>query len=382
LITECPNCETTFRVTSAILRAARGQVRCGRCQTQFDAVERLVDEDSLAASELEDDEADEEASVDEGEADILVEEPEEREEITLEGKRIEITGTYRIPAFVEQGAESQEGSEVIEEHSVIEATDDDVEEFELDDLEESPSIAEPNVYDLSESGELRESSAEETAYTPAVTTDRAVAQQQRREKFSALKRRIARETTPPSELDLLATREAPSTRTKIWMRATAPLALLLVLQVIHHYRNELAVSPRVGGAVTRAYAALHLSLTPQWQLNAYEVRQWGVIMDPSVPGTLKVRASVRNTAAFPQPYPLLKLVLENRWGEEVRARAFQPSEYLEGSQKTVGDSARIKANDLVNAVISIADPGADAEGFRFDVCLPRGTDMVCADNRG
>jgi hypothetical protein len=105
-------------------------------------------------------------------------------------------------------------------------------------------------------------------------------------------------------------------------------------------------------------------------------------MDPSVPGTLKVRASIRNTAGFPQPYPLLKLVLENRWGEEVRARSFQPSEYLEGSQKPAPDSGKLAPNQLANAVISIADPGADAEGFRFDVCLPRGTDVVCADNRG
>ena len=44
MLTQCPNCQTTFRVTSEILRVADGQVRCGRCQTQFDALERLIDE--------------------------------------------------------------------------------------------------------------------------------------------------------------------------------------------------------------------------------------------------------------------------------------------------------------------------------------------------
>ena len=44
MLTQCPNCQTTFRVTSEILRVADGQVRCGRCQTQFDALERLLDE--------------------------------------------------------------------------------------------------------------------------------------------------------------------------------------------------------------------------------------------------------------------------------------------------------------------------------------------------
>ena len=44
MLTQCPNCQTTFRVTTEILRVADGQVRCGRCQTQFDALERLIDE--------------------------------------------------------------------------------------------------------------------------------------------------------------------------------------------------------------------------------------------------------------------------------------------------------------------------------------------------
>ena len=44
MLTQCPSCQTTFRVTSEILRVAYGQVRCGRCQTQFDATERLIEE--------------------------------------------------------------------------------------------------------------------------------------------------------------------------------------------------------------------------------------------------------------------------------------------------------------------------------------------------
>ncbi|MET0656855.1 MAG: MJ0042-type zinc finger domain-containing protein, partial [Steroidobacteraceae bacterium] len=33
MLTQCPECQTTFRITPAILRAASGQVRCGRCRT-------------------------------------------------------------------------------------------------------------------------------------------------------------------------------------------------------------------------------------------------------------------------------------------------------------------------------------------------------------
>ena len=93
------------------------------------------------------------------------------------------------------------------------------------------------------------------------------------------------------------------------------------------------------------------------------------------PGTLKVRASLKNVASFAQPYPLLKLVLEDRWGERVREREFEPAEYLDPA--TAPDRLLAPAQQAT-ATISIVDPGPDAEGFRFDVCLRGSRGIVCA----
>jgi predicted Zn finger-like uncharacterized protein len=41
MITRCPTCGTAFRVTEQQLGARAGQVRCGRCDTLFDAVAAL-----------------------------------------------------------------------------------------------------------------------------------------------------------------------------------------------------------------------------------------------------------------------------------------------------------------------------------------------------
>src|SRR5262245_21502190 len=38
MMTRCPTCSTAFRVTEQQLRARDGQVRCGRCDTLFDAM--------------------------------------------------------------------------------------------------------------------------------------------------------------------------------------------------------------------------------------------------------------------------------------------------------------------------------------------------------
>jgi predicted Zn finger-like uncharacterized protein len=42
LYTRCPNCDTTFRVTTQQLQASGGQVRCGHCQKIFDAFATLT----------------------------------------------------------------------------------------------------------------------------------------------------------------------------------------------------------------------------------------------------------------------------------------------------------------------------------------------------
>jgi len=48
--TRCPGCETVFRVTPAQLKARAGKVRCGQCQSVFDALNSLLDESNEVES--------------------------------------------------------------------------------------------------------------------------------------------------------------------------------------------------------------------------------------------------------------------------------------------------------------------------------------------
>ncbi len=43
MLTRCPNCETTFRVTPEQLKARHGKVRCGECQEVFNALDTLIE---------------------------------------------------------------------------------------------------------------------------------------------------------------------------------------------------------------------------------------------------------------------------------------------------------------------------------------------------
>jgi len=403
MLTQCPSCQTTFRVTSEILRVAYGQVRCGRCQTQFDATERLIEETDDGATEsgryMRQPRQMQPPPPPAGHIDV--EEPIEHEDITLEGRHIEISGVY--PGIDETGSGeplvreevSEEWVEIEEEEATedvdVEAVANDLQEYsesgyeqaaEEDDNPQGRVAAEVNYEDEDE--DLLRAAEELEAQKQA----RAAQARQRLTPTPAKNFTGTRTRSEPSrakaeveaeeednDLVLSAPRAQRPPPARVWNMLVAPLVLLLIAQVVHNYRATLARHPTLGAPIQAIYSALGVTLRPDWNLHAYEVQQWGVVSDPATPGTLKVRASVKNLANFAQPYPMIKLVLEDRWGEQVRAREFEPSEYLD---PTVASNRLLDPAQQTGATIAIVDPGPDAEGFRFDVCLRGARGPVCA----
>ncbi len=358
MLTQCPNCQTTFRVTTEILRVADGQVRCGRCQTQFDALERLIDEDESAKPR----ESPRGGRSPPPASPIEVEEPAAQEDITLEGRHIEISGRYRMP-------DSPRGEPQIREETVEEWV-------EIDDIEEAAQ-------------EPQEINVEKEFADEDALLDDPLAQQDQDDEQDGIEvaeeayesandaqdgAQLADEPDTEPEVDLFARPPRPAVA-RVWKILAGPLVLLLAVQFVHTYRHALARHPRLGQAIIGTYSSLGVDLQPDWDLHAYEILQWHLGSDPSLPGTLKVRASLKNVASFAQPYPLLKLVLEDRWGEHVREREFEPAEYLDPS--TAPDRL-LAPEQQTTATIAIVDPGPDAEGFRFDVCLRGRQGIVCA----
>jgi predicted Zn finger-like uncharacterized protein len=401
MLTQCPSCQTTFRVTSEILRVAYGQVRCGRCQTQFDATERLIEEtdDGITDSGRYMRQPRQMQPPPPPAGHIDVEEPIEHEDITLEGRHIEISGVY--PRINETGSgEPLMREETIEEWVEIdeddatqdvdpEAVADELQEYSDDAYEEQEPQEEEEQEDPRRVAQINYEDEDEDLLRAAeeleAQNQARLAQARQRaapspaQNFTstrtASRRGPARADDQDGDLDFSEPRARQQQSARIWSMIAPPLVLLLLVQVVHNYRATLARHPTIGAPLQSIYSALGMTLRPDWNLHAYEVQQWGVVSDPSTPGTLKVRASVKNLADFAQPYPLLKLVLEDRWGEQVRAREFDPSEYLD---PTVASDRLLAPAQQTGATIAIVDPGPDAEGFRFDVCLRGARGPVCA----
>jgi predicted Zn finger-like uncharacterized protein len=370
MLTQCPSCQTTFRVTTEILRVADGQVRCGRCQTQFDALERLIDENEPAQPESR---YPRPARTLPPPSPIEVEEAAAQEDITLEGRHIEISGRYRVPdagrgepqireETVEEWVEIDDiDAAADEEAAVIDVADEFEEDADAQDELDAKEL-DADRLDVDARGGIE-----------VVEDDAAAFRESRAVMASPLSERLR--AAGASDFDLLERRPVRPAVAPLWKILAGPLVLLMLIQIVHSNRHALARHPQLGPAVIGVYDALGARLQPDWDLHAYEILQWHLGSDPSLPGTLKVRANLKNVASFAQPYPLLKLVLEDRWGERVREREFEPSEYLDPS--TAPDRLLAPAQQAT-ATISIVDPGPDAEGFRFDVCLRGAKGVVCA----
>jgi hypothetical protein len=151
-----------------------------------------------------------------------------------------------------------------------------------------------------------------------------------------------------------------------------------MVQILHHFRNDLAANEQLHGPLTSLYDALGIALVPRWNLGAYEVRQLGASTAPDAPGQLTVRASVKNAAHQPQPLPFLRVTLQDRFGNRIAARDVSPQSYL---PRSIPGSSFLSSGQRIDAEMAFVDPGSNAVGFEIDACLPApGGGVTCAND--
>jgi len=361
LFTQCSKCETIFKLSADTLRSAGGQVRCGRCGEVFNALARLAEQPAAFAI---------------GESPL---------ELEARADRILQTAAKAKPREPPPTEEIEElGSSGVEIARLEVQWSADPPEPEDPALEFSLPPGElDRIFIANKQTGRREAvpvnpprrAAPEAAAAPSARTAIGL------EISESARRALLEVGAPPDdgipvvpEADLLAT--PPARRQALWVVAAVLLAVLLGAQLVHTNRERLAANTAFGGILRSLYAKLGHPLPVPANLSSYQLRQWGVSGDPEANGTLLVRASILNTAADFQPYPLLRVTLANRFGVRLGTREFEAAQYL--GKPTVG---MLAPGERADATVSIQDPGKDAEGFEIDVCL-RGDDhaLTCAND--
>jgi predicted Zn finger-like uncharacterized protein len=165
---------------------------------------------------------------------------------------------------------------------------------------------------------------------------------------------------------------------RVWGAGAVLGLVILTAQIVNHYRDDLAASPRFGRTMTAFYASLGVQLAPRWDLHAYDVRQLGASADPAGSGLITVRASIKNAGRQPQPLPLLRVTLQDRFGNRIAARDVAPRFYV---PRSMPESSYLAGGQRIDAEMGFVDPGANAVGFEIDACLPAsGGGIACAND--
>jgi predicted Zn finger-like uncharacterized protein len=163
----------------------------------------------------------------------------------------------------------------------------------------------------------------------------------------------------------------------VWRVGAAVGGLLLLAQILDHYRDDLAATARFNRPLTALYGAFGVRLAPHWDVHAYDVRQLGASVEPGTAGLITVRASIKNGAQHPQPLPLLRVTLQDRFGNRIASSDVAPRFYLPAA---VPASSFLSGGQRIDAEMGFVDPGTNAVGFEIDACLPSSSGGVTCAN--
>ncbi|RPE75794.1 uncharacterized protein DUF3426 [Vulcaniibacterium tengchongense] len=147
-----------------------------------------------------------------------------------------------------------------------------------------------------------------------------------------------------------------------WHLAVALLLVALVLQALLAQRHELAADARWRPALGALCTLLRCSLPPWREPDAFAMLERSVQPRADRPGALAVRASFRNDARWPQPWPTLVLSLSDVDGRLVGMRAFAPHEYRRGHRP--GDL--LAPGQSAAVAFDVAEPAPRIVAFTFD----------------
>jgi len=332
MFTTCSHCHKKFRLTGAQLTAAQGQVRCGQCHQVFDAYAAL-----------------------EG-ADLP---PRMREEAEPRITTVETHETPDVPIRLDEDSTPElEMPLAVEDGPITTAPA----------LKAGSRRAPPPIDDLF--AQLPDETESEPVKAPPLTAETGVTEVES----------ISVKPAPMSfaHVDVLHTPPHPKPPrpwvSAGWWSGIAVLALLLSAQLIDMDRAALSQNPIIGPSLQAVYAVLGHPLTEPVSVSDWSVGALNVTTDPDSNGALSITGSLANQAGFAQPWPLLRVVLTDRFGETLRSRDFKPTDYL--------------PMDLANTVLApglaarfrldIVDPGADAVGFSLTPCLDVAAGRICA----
>jgi predicted Zn finger-like uncharacterized protein len=314
MFTVCPGCTRQFQIYAEHLAAASGQVRCGFCHEQFNAMDRLYDEPLSNEKILNSIEIEPELS------------PEMEVEPQFNLPEVELSASESINEDVLiSNEETNAGQEL---------------ETAINEIGISP-------IDQENKGSIEREVVEQT--TPEPVSKPEI---EKRYSFDEAEALLEEETVKRSWIP-----------TFFWTTAVFVGLVAIILQLAWFNRDLLLTKyPELTPYVKQVCIELDCKLIRQRDANAIKLINRDVRLHPNYKDTLLVNASMKNELNVRQPYPKVQLTLFDTSGSLLGHREFVPNDYLDNS---IAIDEGMPVDSPVHFVLEVSGPTAGAVSFEF-----------------
>ena len=402
-VTQCPHCQTSFRVSHAQLSVARGVVRCGSCLQVFNAAKQLLEQAGkepvapVVPAIVEAPPPAEPRAISQKQwtaAELDLDSLDLDEELARLEQR-EIQPTTEFTRHREDTLSARRDTAETEEpwsDSLFSESAADRAQTEEEDLPEpeqvpnKPSRTEPSL-------SLEPVEPEDEATPPQLRLHDPLDTPVHHERLSATasdehdddlpsieplrKRRERSEpgvrtdvlqdlTDDPLQLDWQQ-RRSPWGRRLFWLLLIVLGAGALVGQYVAYHFDELARQDQYRPWFQQLCPQIGCTVPSKVDIAKIKSSNLVVRSHPEFNGALVVDAIIYNRAPFSQPFPLLELRFADLNGQLIASRRFKPGEYLSGDLEGM---AEMPPQTPIHIALDILDPGAKAVNYSLSFHSP------------
>ena len=396
-ITRCPKCHTSFRITDAHLKTAKGSVRCGSCLTIFNALDHLTIAPTKTSPNFQkkisqEDQAElicDDMNLKSNDGDVNYSD-EFNQEVLSSSKNNDDFSLFEREAAQEEKPEdeSQDDSWALK---LLEEDENDEPDFSDAQIEPQTEESYADTDPFAAAIESLESDNEEDLHEPEIDYE---------EFYHADKFKIVEDepeeqneeieysgpdftsqssnsvsgglsaqfldSIEPEPVEFAWVTSNPIWHSKLlWGSLSLLAGLLLAVQVAWIKFDDWSQKEAYRGYYQQACNLLGCSLPQLVDFNAISARNLIVRSNTTTENALVVDFILQNGAFFEQPFPGIGLTFTDHQNQQVAYRCFQPDEYL-GGELTGKKNMPVK--QPIHIAIDIADPGEIATGYKINIC--------------
>ena len=426
-VTQCPHCQTSFRVSHTQLSVARGVVRCGNCLQVFNAAKQLLEQSAAQQAPVPEAPTPEplvppappqppeapvpapisqhewtatELDLDQLDLDQALARLEQREiQPISEFKRSQVEDFDLAPHREDSLSAQRDGpddtqfpdslfsspaaerdSEPLQPPPLVdepvldtaplpgERTEPSL-SLELDSLDDEPPLREHPQHDPD--GVAEHFSARDTHDAPHEPFDDAPDSRHEPDLGPMAARSPRKEALvdivdDPLQLDWQKPRSSWGRRL-LWSLLILLAAAALAGQYIAYHFDELARQDQYRPWFQELCPQLGCEVPSKVDIARIKSSNLVVRSHPDFAGALIVDAIIYNRAPFSQPFPLLELRFADLNGQLIASRRFKPGEYLSGE---LAGKAEMPSQTPIHIALDILDPGPKAVNYSLSFRSP------------